>query len=199
MNSSSTGVARSRRFVMRQFQAEESVAAFAADMGWAAVADLPGDEGRGVPRRVAWQIAPGATLNYFRDDALSFSYISVMSGLGQEFAEQLTPMVRAELDTCEDAELLSGMETVGEQERASAVIKAGLGAPLEFDEEFYSGFFTAAQDTAPVVRNAAVRAIYYTKWREFTDVLTELSSSDPDRSVRDFAGRVLAVLRGAGS
>ncbi|MFJ9929863.1 hypothetical protein ACIRU5_28020 [Streptomyces misionensis] len=185
---------------MRQFQAEETVAALAASRGWPTVADLPGDESRGVPRRVAWQISPGATLNFFRDDSLGISYVSVMSGLGKDFAEQLTSMVHTEIDVYGDAELLSGMSGADDdQERALAVLKAGLGAPLEFSEKFYAGFVAASEHTTSTVRNAAVRAMYYTKWQEFTNVLAELASSDPDSAVRDFAGRVLTAVGGTGS
>jgi hypothetical protein len=149
---------------------------------------------------MAWQISPGATLNYFRDDSLRVSYVSVMTGLGQEFADQLVPMVQAEMDVYDDAGLVREMDDAGTgKERAQAVIKAGLGAPRDVDEQYYSRFLAAAEDEVSIIREAAVHAIFYTKWPEFTDVLTDIAASDPEKAIRKFAGRVLTAFGGTGS
>ncbi|WP_405689896.1 hypothetical protein [Streptomyces sp. NBC_00057] len=168
---------------------------FAARMGWVLAVDVAGDQRRGVPRRLAWQVSLGLNFNYFRDDALRVSYVSFMSNLGQEIADHLTGLVTAGIDVLDDVELLQGVVDAGsKKERADAVIKVGLGAPREFDERFFGCLVHAARDAAPEFREAAVQAIFHTKWQQFTDVLTDISSADPKKAVRELATRVLAAL-----
>ncbi|MEV0898914.1 hypothetical protein [Actinoplanes sp. NPDC049802] len=194
-----SGVFSSRRIMMRRLDSEAQLAQLAARMRWIKAVDLPADRRRGVPRRVAWQISLGLTVNYFRDDEFQMSYVALMSNLSQELADHFVALLETELDVLGEDEIL---RDAGRREQmnesVTAVVRAGMAAPESFDERYFAVLSEAASDDRPAVREAAVRGIFYTKWREFFGLLEDMSKSDRKRAVRKFAAEVLEAISGPG-
>jgi hypothetical protein len=67
-------------------------------------------------------------------------------------------------------------------ERAHAVVRAGLGAPGEFDNRFYVQIKSTMESAESKIREAGAWAESLTRWQEFQQLLEGIGSGDPSRA-----------------
>ncbi|MGW6907720.1 hypothetical protein [Streptomyces sp. NPDC054940] len=109
------------------------------------------------------------------------------AGLGAD----LEAMVTSDLAAYSPDELIAELDDHSDpEERASTVIRAGLGAPPRFDERFFTRI-RAALDDDPKVWHSALLAIAYTPWPEYADPIARAIEHEPDEDLRETL-RVLA-------
>jgi len=66
--------------------------------------------------------------------------------------------------------------------RAQAVIRVGLGAPDEYDEEFFELIRDAFTSKEKYVREAAIWATAYSPWPHYRPLLEAAAQHDPEES-----------------
>src|SRR5256885_16711465 len=97
-------------------------------------------------------------------------------------------MVESRLDAWTVDELLDAVEKAAAPlDRAKAVIRAGVGAPDEFDERFFFLISSATTDSDTHVREAALYATAYSSYPAYRPRLRQVAREDPDPRRRDDA------------
>lgn len=79
-------------------------------------------------------------------------------------------------------------------ERAQAIMIAGVAAPAECDAKLFAYFKKAFTDENAQVRRAVVIASVYAGWPELREPLQQLKQDDPDAEIREVAEHTLDGL-----
>ncbi|MFC4000000.1 HEAT repeat domain-containing protein [Nocardiopsis sediminis] len=176
---------RTRRMVLRERFSEAEVEDFAQELGWTRQGVDPADPEEGIDYHVFWA-PPGAALalHYTEDDLAGDSYVMVI-GKDAAAVRGAQALVEPRLKTWRSAELLAEVDrAVGPVALARAVLRAGLGAPEEFNEEFFARIGSALQHPDRLVRETAVWAVTFSPYAEYQPALTALRDGDEDPDVR---------------
>ena len=97
-----------------------------------------------------------------------------------------------DLDVWSVTELLDGVDSARTPpELGRAIIRMGLGAPVEFDERFLKRIVNVANHPEFMVRKVAVIATMYPAWPQFRPFLVTISKNDPSEVVRATAAEIL--------
>jgi len=105
----------------------------------------------------------------------------------------------AHFDTWTFDELLFAVDNACEAiELARAILRAGLGAPVRFEERFFVRIKQAAENPEPVVREMALWAMVYPGWSQFRPVLKQVVEQDPVEAIREQAEEILIAFDAQG-
>jgi hypothetical protein len=173
----------------------------ADEAAWRFVSVLPAEPSNGIPVRASWQITTAHFVTLFRDSERRLAYTAALSTLGQEAAARflyhsIASLELAGLETWTDEELINAVSAASDPgEHASAVIRAGLGAPATIAEPWVAAFFTAARHPAEEVRAAGIQAIMHADWPMFAELLHAMAKEDLSRRIRKQAKRNALVLQ----
>jgi hypothetical protein len=145
----------------------------------------------GEPREIGWAVGPDVRLDYLDDPVSKNGYV-VASGPAARVAE-LVAVVDEELMPFDDRALLQSIDSARDAlNRARAVIRAGLGAPEDFDERFFNHIRDAMTDSQDWIREAAVWATAYSPWPQYRPLLEQTARNDSSEKIRTDAKAVLA-------
>lgn len=195
-----TRILRTQRRVLRIFPFAEEAGAVASSQGWVKTYDVPRDADLSRPREITWQVEPGLGFGYLE------SYLSkdcCFFGLGEDAdaSDRMIAGIADEFraDIYGEDELVEAVTTGGSPAQlARAVVRAGLGAPLEYDPEFADPIAAVATNhDEQRVRYVAVHTMLYTEWPQFAPLLRRIVHHDPSDTVRGMAERVLRVFEEA--
>lgn len=188
----STDWTLTRRMVLRERFSEDEVETFAQELGWTRQGVDPADPEEGISYHVFWA-PPGAAiaLHYTEDDLARDSYVMVI-GKDAAAVHGAQALIEPRLNTWRPAEVLAEVDGAAEPvPLARAVLRAGLGAPDEFDEDFFARINSALQHPARLVRETAVWAVTFSPYVEYRPALASLRDGDEDPDVRENAGILL--------
>jgi hypothetical protein len=165
---------------------------------------VPRDIDSATDHRVQWRV----------DDELTFDYLEnyltsdgCYSGMGNDEikAERLMGDADSvfELVIYSEGDLIDNIEAASDSADLAglgkALIRAGLGAPLRYDREFFDLITVNATSYSDYrIRQFAINSMIYTEWLEFMPVLRNIITSDPEEIVRDRAQIVLNAYIAAG-
>lgn len=181
----------SRRMVLREPDGEEEVIQFADEFNMKKIRDVSAPERQGIVREIAWQVSPEIKMHYAMDYLSSCSFV-VVYGEDNEETHQLVHVVEEILDPWTKNELLEEVDAIDEPNYlAQAVIRAGVGAPNEYDEGFFQRISHALRSRDTWVRRAAIWATAYSRWPQFLPILREIADTDPDETLRNEARRMV--------
>lgn len=196
-----TETGRTRRLVLRRFPSKDPVVAFANSKSWQKVSETPHDWELGIHEEVMWLVSDGIyfyyTEEYVSENAcigLIETSISGTSELFAEISDTSEPFVELEeeFNPWQLSELLASIDdSATPSELAGSVVRAALGAPVQFDWQFFVRIRDAATHSEFMVRDIAVSATAYPAWPQFRPLLREIADSDPVVRVRDNASFVL--------
>jgi hypothetical protein len=156
--------------VLRAGVGEADVEQFAARLGYPRRAENEADEDNWVPRQIIWHAGSGAVVSY-REDLLSeLPYIVIMAQNHEELREFIElaevvlntwrlPWLLREVDTCEGSAA----------DMSEAILRMGLGAPREFDNDFYSRVVRGLSNEHEEVVESALYATTYEPWQEYQE------------------------------
>ncbi|RJO78274.1 hypothetical protein D5S18_04965 [Nocardia panacis] len=185
---------RSRRLVLRDGVDESAVAELAALLGWPLRADIPADRQEWTPRQVAWYVGPAIALTYVEDLLSGFPYVMI-TGSDEKVLSATVELAEQKLNTWRLAELIGDVDPEADPATyAESVLRLGMGAPVEFDEEFFGTLRRALRSGAADVRQSAVWAITYEPWPAYATLLEEFLDNEPDQAIADLALNVLEEL-----
>jgi hypothetical protein len=185
---------QSDRLVLGRSPQDEGVEELASEQGWQRVEDVTEDGGR----QVLWAVGPGTSLTYV-EDPVSHNAYAVLVSEDKETYEQVLDVIIDELMPWQRRALLSSIEQAEEAlARARAVIRAGLGAPDHYDEDFFTRIRDAFGSPEKWVREAAVWATSYSPWPQYRPLLEAVKQSDPEEKLRSDAAAVLSSFDAQG-
>jgi len=174
---------------------------YAESRSWPQERSVPRDASAAVDHEVLWRATEGGLFDYLE------AYLTgdaCILGLSEDLAqaESLIETVESDFDGMiyEEGELLDRIEMSADpQELARTLIRAGLGAPLTFDQEFFDLIVDHATSNPEFrIREIAIYSMVYMEWPEFMPVLRRISVDDPEMRVRDRAQILLDAYRNAG-
>lgn len=194
-------VYRTRRRVLRHSPMADEINELAQSYGWPVVYEADRDFDRGTGREVNWGVTEQVVLGYL-ESHISNDCCLVGVGKDPELAERVVRQMDVDLeDEIESlVELLAAIQEDEDPRRlAQSLVRAGFGAPREFDEEFFDAFAKAARENDEYrVRDIAISSLAYIEWPEFKPMLEEIKAHDPEEQVRARASMVLRAYEAAG-
>lgn len=178
----------SNRLVLGRSPQDASVVELAEDEGWQC-GEAGEDEGA---RRVVWSIGPGCALTYIEDPVSHNAYVVLVSE-DRETYDRVLELVDYELMPVSRRALLVSIDEARDPlNRARAVIQLGLGAPEEYDKEFFEAIRDAFGNEDKWVREAAVWSTAYSPWPQYRPLLEVMAQNDPEEKLRTDATTILA-------
>jgi hypothetical protein len=185
---------RTRRLVLRDRFAEKRIGDLGAELGWPRREEYPADPEEGTDYRVVWSVAPMLSLHYFQDEISRHSYLVVV-GADAAAVRATAALAESRLDIWRLDELLAEVDAAsGPEGLATAVVRAGLGCPEEFDERFFSRLHGALRHLDPRVRERALWAVSYVPWPSYRPQLSFIRENDAEVDLRGTARILLEAL-----
>ena len=182
---------QSRPLIFRQVSNYRAVNAFTESQKLVKLYDKPADPRGLVTRQVRWQIDPGLEMLYAEETRSACCFLQVF-GDNVDDVNDITEALRIRFSPLTHDDLLddTGVSKTAD-ERAHAVVRAGLGAPREFDDRFYAQIRNAMESTESKIREAGVWAASFLFWQEFQPPLERIESGDPEQDIRRAAKAIL--------
>src|SRR5215471_2057533 len=175
---------KSRRLVFRSASNYQEVLSFADSLGLLKLYEITGRPGELVIREVGWQIDPGLELFYVEEVRTASSFVQVM-GDDAEDVEDITRALEIRFSPLTPDELVNAVDiSASVEDRAHAVLQAGLGAPRQFDRRFYERIKAAMESADDHLREAGIWAASFPLWDELRTVLEQIESDDPDKRLK---------------
>jgi hypothetical protein len=175
---------RSRRVLLKSPSGEREVQRFADELGWPRLLEQEEDAEQNLSREVAWAAGPALSLHFVQDPVSGHGYV-VAWGRDKGAVDGLAELAAHRLDTWTPPELLAGPErATDDRERAIAFIRAGVGAPDEFDKRFFDLIVKGITDRSSMAREAAIVSTVYSQYPQYRPVLKRAAESDPDPARR---------------
>lgn len=182
------------RYVLRDLLSREAVERYAEDRGWDLVAGQDADPESGTEYERVWLTDTTLTLHYVEDRIARYSYV-FLAGDDREAVERIVPDLMRVLEPWTPAELLDGVrEAKPGPDRGRAVLRAGIGAPLDFDQEFFDCVRSALAHPEPPMREIGILAGSYAAWPQYRPLLEAIARDDPDAEVREMAQATLRAF-----
>lgn len=181
----------SRRLVLKRWGSEEEVRKFAAEGDYELIRDESSDAQQGITRDVLWSLAPNIALQYAVDSRSGCS-VFVIVGTPAEEVQAIAASIEQNLHPWTLKDLLAAVDVAKTpQQLREALLRAGIGAPHEFDKKFFKRIMKAMRSGDTTVRSAAVWATSYSRWEEFRGELEKVAEHDAEDSLRHEARIIL--------
>lgn len=183
-----------RRHVLGACPAEDAAQEFSQENDWDLVGRRPSDTKAGVDYQVVWLTPVNLTFHYTEDLVARESYVYLegddFDEVGQyeaQIVEVLRPWTLDQLlqDVAQEH------EGVG---RSRAILRAGLGAPMEFDPRFFDVIRAAMSNADHRVRSVGVLACSYSPWPQYRPLLDRIAKDDPELETRELAEATLRAF-----
>ncbi|GAB3417842.1 hypothetical protein [Flindersiella endophytica] len=179
------------RYVLRAGEPEEQASGFADEQGWDLISREQADPDRGREFELMWATDRPVTFHYQEDNVAHEGY-AYLAGDDRELVAGYESQLVAALDHWSFDDLL---REVSEQpdgpDRGAAVLRAGIGAPMDFDQRFFDVIHAAMTDENPQMRGIGVLACSYSPQPQFRPSLEAIAESEPDPEIRDLAKSTL--------
>jgi hypothetical protein len=129
-------------------------------------------------------------LTYVEDPISECTYV-IVSGRDQEGAIRI---IEKKLKVWTDQEIFEAWtQATNDSAQISAILRLGVAAPFEYDEEFAKYLNDGLSNTNAEVREATLAAIGYRDWPEFDSVLKNITERDSNERCRKRAAHMLEV------
>jgi hypothetical protein len=150
-------------------------------------------------REIMWRVVSGVSFFYVEGDLSDDCCVGFIAR--SDFSlDELLADVETAVESWSLDELLLAVDNAGDDTTAlaRAVMRLGLGSPIDFDQRFYERLERVARNSEPIVREVAIAATTYPAWHQLLPLLTALAQSDPVQRVRDRAADMLDYYDRAG-
>jgi hypothetical protein len=163
---------------------------------WPIIGELRADPSRLEPYEVIWGKSHGLTLRY-QEDLFTRSPSAFITGEGEQQLRVASRILKQHLNPSTLEELLEAADKLRRlpADYMLAVLRLGLGSPVNFDERFFDRVQDAMKDSVEGVRKAAVWAASYVNWPQYEPLLAQAAHEDTSEEVRDDAVKVLDAYR----
>ncbi|MEU8837347.1 hypothetical protein [Streptomyces sp900116325] len=192
---------RSQRFLFERFCSRSNMDNLARGADWRTVTDRKADQEQGIPAFAAWELLPGLRVTYTEDYVMGSSFAVAISYLGEESLRTPIAFLSAHPNTLSPEDLITDFDSSSTDPRkmSAAVVRLGLGAPLEEDERFSRRIIQCIGSSEADVRESAVWASMCSEWVGFRDELVRVAEGDDDLFLRELATEAVEKLDGIGA
>jgi hypothetical protein len=167
------------------------VQGFVDSLGWVRLGEQAQDINAAQSREVMWGAGPALSLHLIEDPVSLNDYV-MARGYDKGAVDALAQLAEGQLDVWKQDELLQAIDDAADEiEKARTVIRAGVGAPDEFDELFYAAITAAMADPSSAVREAALYATAYSPYAQYRGALEKVANTDRDENRRNDAQLLL--------
>ncbi|KAB1990058.1 hypothetical protein [Streptomyces triticiradicis] len=189
------GEIRSRRRVLRDPSAEADVAEYARRKGWRRIGSRDPAPERGVnEREVMWLTDEALTFHYVEDGVAAHSYV-FFEGRDKEVVDAYDAQIVGDMDFWTQDEALRAEEAAEDpRERGLALLRVGLVAPREFDEDIYAAVNKELEEEEEDLRNIALWVMSYSPYPQYRPALRRVAERDPSPDIRELARATLRTL-----
>ena len=177
---------RTRRRVLRASIDEGDIEVYATSRRWTEGESAPRDVDSAVDHEVQWRVADELVFAYLESYLTNDGCILAI-GSDAIQAERLMQEVESDLaaQIFGEGELLDRIETDDLPSMGRALVQAGLGAPLGYDQAFFDSISVKATSHSEFrIREIAVFSMSYTEWPEFVPLLRNIMNNDQEKRVR---------------
>lgn len=192
---------RTRRRVLRESVTENDIETYAEASNWPRGKSTSRDIDSAIDHEVQWHVPDGILFDYLESYLTNDGCILAI-GSDAVRAERIMLRVESDLEMLifEEGELLDRIDMADDlPDMGRALIRAGLGAPLSYNSEFFEVISANATSHSEFrIREIAVCSMIYTEWPEFIPVLRNIMNDDQEERVRVRAQIVLNAYRAAG-
>ncbi|MER6068420.1 hypothetical protein ABT187_06095 [Streptomyces sp. NPDC001817] len=192
------GILVSRRLVLKDSVSPDDIERLAETLDWKLKSYVKRDAERDVDFSATWQVDE-VTEAHFTEDSYADERYFVVSGVEWSRIDEVLNSIQSEIAVWSLDELILEVDgNIYPASKGKAVLRLGLGAPLEAVDSVRDRILAASRNPEARVRRRAVRAIAYTPWPEYRERLAELAGGDPDEMVVREAGVVVRALSESG-
>jgi hypothetical protein len=187
---------RSRRLVLLGEADEDTVEEFAAGLRWPRLSESAADLDEFLPRQVSWAVRASATLHYMEDLISDLKYVMVIAD-DQETVCSAVAEIEDGLPVWTVEGLLADVDAQTDPDDvALALIRLGMGAPLEYNDRVFERIRDAMGSEAKRVREGALWAITYEAWPAYASPVRALLAQERDEDLVRTAQGLLAEMSG---
>jgi hypothetical protein len=182
------------RYILRGYPGLDSVEGYVQEKGWSLISEAKEDQAHGVKHQVVWLTSTTITLHYEEDYISRQSYV-YLAGDDFDALPMLVADLTESLQPWSRTELLKAIRAARTgPELARAVLRAGLGAPMEFDQEFFDAISACMLADEIPLREAGILAAGASPWPQFRPALERIAAEDPETEVREMAQAALRAF-----
>jgi len=172
-------VLRGRCLLLPDDVTVDQVAQLAERSGGRKILEQRGEPEFGLVHEVTWELRPGLNIHYGRERPSGAAYVMASAADRQE-EEELTGLLREYFNTVDDEEVLAAVDRAATPEQLKvALVRAGIAAPLDADQEYAARIRAALQASDAERREAGIWAATYASWEELDPHLAEIAANDP--------------------
>ncbi|RJO72541.1 hypothetical protein D5S18_22485 [Nocardia panacis] len=146
----------------------------------------------GLTREVSWELGP-FHVHYAEEYPCEVRFVQV-TGAVQGDIDGATDLLARYLRPVREDDLLRAVDVADSiEQRRACLVRAGIGAPLTFDEPFFRRIADAVCDRDEMIREGGLWAAVYAFWPELRPLVAEMGRSEPAQTLRDQAAAVAAT------
>lgn len=182
------------RYVLRGDEPEELASGYADEQGWDLISREQAEPDRGREFELMWATDRPVTFHYQEDNVAHEGYV-YLAGDDPELIAGYESQLLVALDHWSFDDLLRDVSEQPEgPDRAAAVLRAGIGAPMEFDERFFEVISAAMTADEAQVRGVGVLACSYSPQPQYRPLLDAIAEDEPEPEIRDLAKSTLRAF-----
>lgn len=192
------GILVSRRLVLKDPVLPDDIEQLVESLHWRLEGYVKKDADRDVDFSATWRVDE-VTEVHFTEDSYADERYFVASGVEWDRLEEVLNDIQSRIAVWGLDELALEVDgNIYPASKGKAVLRLGLGAPLEAVDSVKDRILAASKHPEARVRRRALRAIAYTPWPEYRQRLTEMAEGDPDETIVREAGVVIQALSESG-
>jgi hypothetical protein len=182
------------RYVLRGDDAEADASAFAASQDWDPLSRTVADPDRGVEYEISWLTQGSVTFHYQEDDVLREGFV-YLAGEDAALIGRIESDLVGALDHWTADDLLAEVDRQPEGPgRGRAILRSGLGAPIEPDRRFVDLIIETMRSGEPPIRAIGIRACAYSPVPQYRPELDRIARTDDEAEVRELAQATLRAF-----
>ncbi|MFC9857713.1 MULTISPECIES: hypothetical protein [unclassified Streptomyces] len=183
-----------RRYVLRGENLRLSIEKQAKRLRWKHRSTTKADHSKGIPFTEKWS-APEGVFFMLVEDGLSGESCVMWGGADERVVTETAARACADMDVWTLPELLESLDEAESVPTVTkGVLRCGLGAPPEFDENVFDRISSLLASEISDLRAAAAWAITYNTWPEYRKPLERAFLSEKDQEVRAVLGSILESM-----
>jgi hypothetical protein len=184
-------MSKNRRIIFKSNDAVNIIRQLSVKYFWNLERLVRADPENQIPYELYFKEDGGDTeIVYVEDPISECSYVIISGSKIDEICSVIEE--KTEFWTCE--EMFADWDNAqNDSAQIQSILRIGVGAPYEYDEQFACKLEEGLADGDRAVREAALAAIGYRDWQEFDPILGEIAKNDPDERCRNRAAIMLEI------
>jgi hypothetical protein len=180
-----------KRLVFKSTQGLNQLRCLVVDENWDFTKIVPADTEKQIPYQLFYWIESDDVSVVYVDDLISECEFVILTG---EDITNVETLIRSKVEIWSTEDIFQSWENADNDTACIlAILRLGVAAPSQFDEEYAQRLLESLASGDEGVREASLAAIGYTNWRDLDCQLKDIALNDPDRNCRIRAELMLEI------